>query len=180
MIEITYGHVFAFITAVWLILRYFAIRKSGRFALKHELKMLLVYICLVVIARFVYFGLHLVDGKLSTLKIGFSGNVSDMVSMVPFFFLVDRYDGWQINIIGNIAMFIPVGIVWPICFPRLNTYWKAVLAGGSLSLFIEVTQLICLERHTDIDDLILNTAGAAIGTGIVFMVRGFLIQKKAR
>lgn len=40
-------------------------------------------------------------------------------------------------------MFIPVGIVW----------------------------LICYGRHTDIDNLILNTMGVAIGALIVFAIR---------
>ena len=75
------------------------------------------------------------------------------------------------NIIGNIAMFIPVGIVWPICFGKLDTIRKTISAGAGLSLFIEVTQLFCLGRHTDVDDLILNTIGATIGAFIVFMIR---------
>ncbi len=138
--------------------------------------MLLVYVCIVVIVRFVYFGFHLEDGKIQTLKVGFEDNIHDTISIIPFYFLVDRYSGWRMNIIGNITMFIPVGIVWPICFGRLNTIQKAILAGGGFSLFIEVTQLFCIGRHTDIDDLILNTTGVAIGACIVFLIR----QKRSK
>jgi len=80
------------------------------------------------------------------------------------------------NIIGNIAMFIPVGIVWPICFSKLDTIRKNILAGAGFTLFIEVTQLFCIGRHTDVDDLILNTSGVAIGACIVFLIRR--MQKK--
>ena len=38
-------------------------------------------------------------------------------------------------------------------------------------IFIELTQLLCPERHTDIDDLILNTSGVAIGASILFGIR---------
>ena len=68
-------------------------------------------------------------------------------------------------------MFIPVGIVLPICFRKLENIKKTVFAGVGLILFIELTQLICPERHTDIDDLILNTSGVAIGACIIFAIR---------
>ena len=68
-------------------------------------------------------------------------------------------------------MFIPVGIVWPICFGKLDNIRKTVLAGLGLILFIELTQLLCLERHTDIDDVILNTSGVLLGACIIFAIR---------
>ena len=171
MIEIPYVQMFAFITVIWIFARVAIAVISGKFSTRRELQMLLVYICLVVIARFVYFPLHLVDGKIGTLTVGFTEAPSDMISIIPFNFLFDRYDGWQINIIGNIAMFIPVGIVWPVCFPKLNDIKKTVFAGIGLILFIELTQLLCPSRHTDIDDVILNTTGVLIGACIVFAVR---------
>jgi len=102
---------------------------------------------------------------------GFGDDIRDMISFIPFYFLVDRYDGWKMNIIGNITMFIPVGIVWPICFSRLDTVRKTIFAGAGFTLLIEMTQLFCLGRHTDVDDLILNTIGVVIGACIVFLIR---------
>ena len=60
---------------------------------------------------------------------------------------------------------------------KVDSFKKTVLAGAGFTLFIEVTQLFCLGRHTDVDDLFLNTLGATIGAWIVFMVRGL---KKAK
>ena len=177
MIEITYFQMFLFITVIWIITRSAVAIKTKTFSIKRELQMLLVYICIVVISRFVYFGYHLENGKIPALKVGFGENISDMVSLSPFYFLVDRYDGWKMNIIGNIAMFIPVGIVWPICFKKLDTFKKTVLAGFGYTLLIEITQLLCIGRHTDIDDLILNTTGAIIGACIVFMIRRLSLRK---
>ena len=176
MIEITYFQLFLFITIIWIMIRFAVAIKTKAFSVKQELKLLLVYVCIVVICRFVYFGFHLEDGKIPALKVGFDDDIRDMISIIPFYFLVDRYDGWKMNIIGNIAMFIPVGIVWPICFSRLDTIRKTILAGAGFTLFIEVTQLFCIGRHTDVDDLILNTIGVAIGACIVFLVRR--MQKK--
>ena len=171
LVEITYFQLILFITMIWIVTRLAVSIKTKTFSLKREIQLLMVYVCIVVIFRFVYFGFHLENGKIPPLKIGYGEDVHDMISIIPFYFLVDRYRGWQINIIGNIAMFIPVGIVWPVCFKRLDTIKKTILAGAGFTLFIELTQLFCLGRHTDIDDLILNTSGVVIGACIVFLIR---------
>ena len=171
MIEITYFQLFLFITIIWIITRCIIAIRLKTFSVKREIQLLLVYVCIVVICRFVYFGFHLENGKIPTLKMGFGDDIRDMISFIPFYFLVDRYDGWKMNIIGNIAMFIPVGIVWPICFSRLDTVRKTIFAGAGFTLLIEMTQLFCLGRHTDVDDLILNTIGVVIGACIVFLIR---------
>ena len=171
MIEITFLQMILFITAAWIIVRLLVALKDKTFSVKRELLMLLVYICLIVIARFVYFELNPVLGYPLPLKIVLSKNYTDYVQLKPFTFFSDFYNGLTVNLIGNFTMFIPVGIVWPVCFKKLNNYLKAVIAGCGFSLFIELTQLFCEGRHTDIDDLILNTAGAMVGAAIVFIVR---------
>ena len=171
MIEISFLQMYIFITLIWILIRSMIAIRSKKFSVKRELQMLLVYICLIVIARFVYFPLHYVDGKIGTLTIGFSKTPSDMISLIPFCFLFDRYDGWLINIIGNIAMFIPFGIVLPICFRKLDNIKKTVIAGICVTIFIELSQLLSPERHTDIDDIILNTSGVLIGACVVFAIR---------
>ena len=171
MIEISYLQMFIFITIIWILVRAAIAIRLKKFSVKRELQMLLVYICLVVIARFVYFPLHFINGKIGTLTIGFSKTPFNMISLIPFYFLFDRYDGWIINIIGNIAMFIPVGIVWPICFRKLDNIKKTVFAGICFIIFIELSQLLCPARHTDIDDIILNTSGVMIGACVIFAIR---------
>ena len=171
MIEITYFQLFLFITIIWIITRCIIAIILKTFSVKREIQLLLVYVCIVVICRFVCFEFHLENGKIQTLRVGFEDEIRDMINIIPFYFLVDRYHGWQMNIIANIAMFIPVGIVWPICFRKLDTIKKTILAGAGFTLIIEVTQLFFLGRHTDVDDLILNTSGVAIGACIVFLIR---------
>ena len=76
-----------------------------------------------------------------------------------------------INVIGNTTMFIPLGIVWPFVYQELNTPGKALAAGAGFSLCIEILQLPFYDRVTDIDDLILNTLGYAVGYGIYLLVK---------
>ena len=49
--------------------------------------------------------------------------------------------------------------------------WKTTLAGAALTLCIEITQILSYERCSDIDDIILNTAGAFLGAVIYFSIK---------
>ncbi|MDO4506108.1 MAG: VanZ family protein, partial [Spirochaetales bacterium] len=106
-----------------------------------------------------------------TLKFDGSRILPVWVNFLPIVHMFDRYDGWLMNIIGNITMFIPIGIFWPLCFKKLNSIEKSVLAGVGFPLFIEISQLFFYERCTDIDDLLMNTTGYIIGTLIYFGVK---------
>lgn len=68
-------------------------------------------------------------------------------------------------------LFIPTGIILPILYKRLNSFWKVLLTGAGISLCIEVIQLLLPNSVTDIDDLILNTAGVIIGYAVFSLVR---------
>ena len=68
-------------------------------------------------------------------------------------------------------MFIPVGIVWPCCFKKLDTIRKTVAAAFLFPLFIEISQLPFYDRCSDVDDLILNTTGIFLGAVIFFGVK---------
>ena len=66
------------------------------------------------------------------------------------------------NIILNILLFIPFGYLLPVHLPRLR-WWQVILLGLAFSLTIELLQLITKLGYADVDDLINNTLGAAIG-----------------
>lgn len=68
------------------------------------------------------------------------------------------------NVWGNIAMFVPLGILlmWLWTSPLIARVIMATVAGAGLSVIIEFAQLT-LHRVADIDDVILNASGAFIG-----------------
>lgn len=66
-----------------------------------------------------------------------------------------------INFWGNIGMFLPIGF-FPALLWRKWKWWKSLLSGFGLSLFIELAQ-IPIQRGTDIDDLWMNTLGGVVG-----------------
>ena len=68
-----------------------------------------------------------------------------------------------INILGNIALFIPLGFTLPLRFPERNTTRQVVLLGMVFSLTVECIQTMLPGRMPDIDDIMLNTFGAFLG-----------------
>ena len=83
-----------------------------------------------------------------------------------------------IDVLGNIAVFVPFGAALAAATllsqrrEQWGGFWrwwlKVSLAGLALSLFIELGQLAIPGRVTDVDDVILNTLGAAFGALIVW------------
>ncbi|MCR4741262.1 MAG: VanZ family protein [Treponema sp.] len=173
MFEISYWQSAVFILLIWVLLRAFIYFRKKTFNFGREAKLLLVLLCILVITRITYFPWHHVDGHIGKLIFDFSKIFPPRTNFIPLFFLRDIYPGWQMNVIGNISMFIPLGIIWPLCFKKLDRVWKSFLAGSGYSLFIEISQLLFFERCSDIDDWILNSTGVLIGTLIYFMVKKF-------
>lgn len=71
-----------------------------------------------------------------------------------------------VNLLGNVVLFVPLGIFLPKLWERLQGLWKVVFATAGIILVVEAVQVLTLLGRCDIDDLILNLAGAAIGYGL--------------
>lgn len=179
MIPISYTSVMIGITLLWILARAAVCIKTKRFDWKREAQLMLVYICIMVVARFTFFPFSKVDGKIQPLIFDAANALDFRINLLPLVYLMDYEVRREalINVIGNTAMFIPLGIVWPVCFKKLNTHGKVIAAGVGFSLFIEILQLPFYERVSDIDDLILNSLGFLIGYGIYLLVKR--IKKKA-
>jgi glycopeptide antibiotics resistance protein len=73
-----------------------------------------------------------------------------------------------VNVLGNIILFVPLGWLTAVIVlhapstPALQGLRRGCLAGLALSLSIEVLQYF-LGRAADVDDVLLNTAGAVLG-----------------
>ncbi len=71
-----------------------------------------------------------------------------------------------IDVLGNIVVFVPLGVGLAGALHQGNrrqTIWRAMLGGLLLSIAIELMQTAIPSRATDIDDLIFNTLGTALG-----------------
>lgn len=68
-----------------------------------------------------------------------------------------------VNLLGNILMFLPLGFLPPAFIPQLNRLWKVLLAALLVMALAEFLQMLLLVGTLDVDDLILNLAGTALG-----------------
>ena len=69
----------------------------------------------------------------------------------------------RLNIFGNIIAFIPFGIYLPYTSESKLGFISTFLYTFSLSLTIELVQLITKVGSCDVDDIILNSLGGVIG-----------------
>jgi glycopeptide antibiotics resistance protein len=71
-----------------------------------------------------------------------------------------------VNVLGNVAVFFPIGLSLAGALghgARARQVWGAISLCAGLSLAIELAQLGIPGRATDVDDLLFNTLGAALG-----------------
>lgn len=76
-----------------------------------------------------------------------------------------------LNIVGNVAAFLPFGIFLPIFSARCRKLWRTMYYSFELSLLVELLQLISKVGSFDVDDLLLNTLGGVLG----FLVYRFVM-----
>ena len=83
-----------------------------------------------------------------------------------------------VNLLGNVAIFLPLGVLPLLLWPRWRK-GRAVLLGMGVSIFIELVQPL-VGRTRDVDDLILNTLGALLGWLIVLLVQTVRRHKRKK
>lgn len=165
MIEISLLQAELLFALIWLVFRIVIWVKQRRIDWKREAILLLMYVNLAVIIRFVFFPMSRINGRVQPLRFDASEILPFKLNPIPFVHLLE-YDSKKemlLNVMGNTAMFISTGVILPIIYKRLNTFWKVIGVGVLISLCIEIIQLPFFERTSDVDDLLLNTLGVAIG-----------------
>ncbi len=70
------------------------------------------------------------------------------------------------NILGNMAAFMPMGLLFPMASGKLSRFKRTFAAVFIATAVIEVMQYVAGVGVSDIDDIILNLLGGAIGYGI--------------
>ena len=78
---------------------------------------------------------------------------------------------WVKNILGNIIILLPLGILLPLVHKKYDNVLKTTLFGFSISLSIELIQFVSVlvgnnGRVFDVDDIIFNVFGVFLGATI--------------
>jgi len=97
----------------------------------------------------------------------------DGVNFTAFVFMRARHV-LNYGVVGNFAMLLPLGIYLPLLYRNLKNLVTVTFTAMLVSVSIELMQLASNVRITDIDDVILNTAGAATGFIIYYIAWSFV------
>jgi glycopeptide antibiotics resistance protein len=182
MVRISFEAGIAVVLLGWLLCRGITAAVRKQISWKREAVLLFFLVNLLVIYRFTFHPFGKVDGKVQPLLLEWAMVWPFRMNLIPFVNLLD-YDSKRdllLNIIGNFAMFIPTGVMVPLLFRQKNTVLKVSAVGFFLSLMIEVIQLPFAVRASDVDDLILNTAGCMVGYGLYRLVKWMIHKEKTK
>ncbi|MBB6217137.1 glycopeptide antibiotics resistance protein [Anaerosolibacter carboniphilus] len=83
---------------------------------------------------------------------------------------------WFFNLFGNILAFMPFGFLLPTLCRDVRRLKSVVVATGVFSLLIEMTQFALGVGTFDVDDVILNTLGGAMGYLIFSILHSLLLK----
>ena len=111
-------------------------------------------------------------------------------NIVPFKSILDTLSShgptFARQVLGNVALFVPLGFLVPGVFDACRRLGGVALVACSCSVLIELIQLLnglrigTIYRIPDIDDVILNVAGALVGYGLWLLACGALGHEAAR
>lgn len=80
-----------------------------------------------------------------------------------------------LDVVGNVVLFVPVGLAVAGALGRrvssLARLFVPLLFAALLSTVIEVIQLSVPGRATDVDDVLFNSLGAALGGALLILIR---------
>lgn len=168
---------FTFLIPIWIVIRGISVllknRTENRFSLKREviINVFFIYVlCLIGITLFpLMINIHRDYNWISVNLIPVMSTIKEVTNitnnpnmhsyMVKF---------WIKNIGGNLLLLLPIGVIMPALRSKFNSLFKTTFFAFFVSLSIEILQLLSgyignVGRAFDIDDILLNTVGAAIG-----------------
>lgn len=63
----------------------------------------------------------------------------------------------------NIALFVPIGLLLPIVHRKFSSVFFAAMGGAMFSTLIETVQMFAAIGECDLNDILMNTIGSAVG-----------------
>jgi glycopeptide antibiotics resistance protein len=115
--------------------------------------------------------------RIGHLRFRFSGQHTGEPNLVPFRTLTSYLHGRSghligtVNLVGNIALFVPVGFLASLVYRRM-TRQTALMLAVAVGLATEGMEAVFRVGIFDVDDMILNALGVMIGYGLFAIVEG--------
>ncbi|TVY10814.1 VanZ family protein [Paenibacillus cremeus] len=84
----------------------------------------------------------------------------------PSYFLIPI-----INLAGNVGVFVPFGVLLPLLIRSCRSFRRFSLVFLCAIVSLELLQTVLRVGTSDIDDVLLNYLGAAVGFGLVQIIK---------
>ncbi|MDO5418127.1 MAG: VanZ family protein [Lachnospiraceae bacterium] len=138
--------------------------------------MFLAYLALLV--YFLFFAEAF--GRTDNSRVDYAYNLTPLKEIQRFWTYREKLgiQAFLLNIVGNVAAFVPCGFFLPIVSRRSKKWYNTFLISFSFSLCVELTQLVSRVGSFDVDDLLLNTIGAVLGYLLYRMVQRARIWRR--
>ena len=82
------------------------------------------------------------------------------------------------NLVGNIVIFIPFGLLYPITFEKGKNFFRLCLMSLAVILGLELVQMWTNFGAFDVDDILLNFVGTLLGY-FLYLLSVKVFSKKA-
>ena len=89
MVLISYSFMIILISIVWILTRTIVCINQRYISLKRELQLILVYICIIVVARFTFFPFEQINGMIQPLVFDVNNAFPFKINLKPFVYLFD-------------------------------------------------------------------------------------------
>ncbi|WP_456785713.1 VanZ family protein [Cellulomonas sp. P5_C5] len=93
-----------------------------------------------------------------------------IVKLVPFVSTRGAGASTPFDVVVNVALFVPLGLYLGLLAPSWR-WWKVAGAAAAVSLGLEVAQYVLAVGSSDLTDVVVNTAGALVGLGLLATAR---------
>ena len=148
--------------------------ETARGLLVWYLTTLIVVVWFPELPRLVFGKMPLADFSAQTFFFGEYANSGRFLSIFS-----GRFSALQdAELLSNIELFVPYGILLPTAFRRLR-WWAVDLIALGTTTVIELVQPF-VGRSCDVDDIIANTLGAVVGCALAKLVITIASRKRKR
>ena len=108
------------------------------------------------------------------------------INLIPFRTIIDYLFNEDVivrsfafsNIMGNIAIFIPLGIYIPLLINKKSIFTNSAIV-ALISLCVEIVQYILAIGTADVDDIIMNTIVGLLGI-LIFKLVYLIFKDKSK
>ncbi|MDU4749176.1 MAG: VanZ family protein [Pantoea sp.] len=170
-----------FLILLWLFLRFIFLKitcKKNEFKNEIIINCFAIYIILLIRVTLLPISMDVISHESHKLNLEYLP-----INLTPIIPLIDNGSIFLMlkNILGNILLFLPFGLITPYIFKKLKNLKSMLITSLIISCSIETIQLIEYilsisenTRITDINDIILNVLGSFIG---FYILKKFKLDK---